>query len=459
MAVATTDALSFHKLPAVHRVAVVGKPMHIMMGAVKDWEKYLIKNLQNSHPNIPTRQTGGTHGNEYTGVWCIRTIDAQHDELKAKYPSLEIQTILGNKAAHLANKRFIDTDLNREFKYETLCACCGEAEMDTNKKVTSLEAKRARELDAMLGSKCDSDKKDEIDVAIDLHSTTANMGLTLIVNEGDELMTQGAAYVANKCPEARILMHSIPERKDRPTLSSAAKHGFTIEVSRDEMIWQIDTVFLEIDLTDVFVRSIWIHVHQVGPVAQGLLRHDIVKKTESAMDALLEFFQRLNDGVNVQAELDKLYPDGHVPCFRSAPARRAGEISGKITWPCDPENPNFPALMIHESVQDKDFETIKVGDPLFVAHDKSIVPYDGSHGKCRYAVTFDDTLLQTSCSSILAVPAYQNLGDEVYLIFINEAGYYYASSGTGIGVAVTSYYDVTTGMLKEDEKESVQVFE
>jgi len=63
-----------------------------------------------------------------------------------------------------------------------------------------------------------------------------------------------------------------------------------------------------------------------------------------------------------------------------APARRPGELSGKIAWPSDPENPNFPALMIHESVQDKDFSLIKVGDPLFVAHDKSIVPYDGSHG-------------------------------------------------------------------------------
>ena len=119
---------------------------------------------------------------------------------------------------------------------------------------------------------------------------------------------------------------------------------------------------------------------QVGPIAQGLVRHDIVQMTQRAMDALLEFFQRQNDGEDVQSELETAYADGHVPCFRSAPARRAGEISGKITWPCDPENPNFPALMIHESVQDQDFKLIKKGDPLFVAHDKSIVPYDGSHG-------------------------------------------------------------------------------
>ncbi|CAJ1963171.1 unnamed protein product [Cylindrotheca closterium] len=353
------NGLSLYKTSPIHRVAVVG----------------------------------GTHGNEYTGVWCIRTIEAQQKELKAQYPSLDIQTILGNEEAHLENKRFIDTDLNREFKCDTLCGVDGDdvvvMEEEEEEEPASREARRAKELDALLGSKCDSDNGSEIDVAIDLHSTTANMGLTLIINEGDELMTQGAAYVVGKCPGAHILMHSIPEREDRPTLSSAAKHGFTIEV---------------------------------GPIPQGLLRHDTVLKTESAMHALLEFFQRKNDGVDVQAELKETYPDGHVPCYRSAPARRDGEISGKITWPCDPVNPNFPALMIHESVQDKDFSLIKVGDPLFVAHDRSVVPYDGSHG------------------------------DEVYLIFVNEAGYYYASSGTGIGVAITSYYDLQTGMLKEEKE-------
>ena len=33
----------------------------------------------------------------------------------------------------------------------------------------------------------------------------------------------------------------------------------------------------------------------------------------------------------------------------------------------------------------------------------------------------------------------------MYLIFVNEGGYYYASSGTGIGVAVRSQFDLQTG--------------
>jgi aspartoacylase len=98
------------------------------------------------------------------------------------------------------------------------------------------------------------------------------------------------------------------------------------------------------------------------------------------MHSLLEFFQRQNDGDDVQEELSKIYPIGSVPCFRTAPARRPGEISGKITWPCDPDNPNFPTLMVHESLQDQDFAILRVDDPLFVAPDGSITHYDGSHG-------------------------------------------------------------------------------
>jgi succinylglutamate desuccinylase len=305
---------------------------------------------------------------------------------------LEIETLLANPEAHLANKRFIDTDLNREFKCDTLCVVDDKEEggFDDDEGIldSGIESRRAKELDGILGSKCEG-SVDEFDVAIDLHTTTSNMGITLIVNEGDELMTQGAAFVAARCQDAKILMHSIPEREERPTLSSAAKHGFTIEV---------------------------------GPVPQGILRHDAVINTESAMHALLEFFQRKNQGLDLTAEFKEGYPNGLVPCFRTAPARRTGEISGKITWPSDAENPNFPSLMIHKSLQDKDFTLLQIGDPLFIGPDRSVIYYDGSHG------------------------------DSVYVVFVNEGGYYYASSGTGIGVAVSADYDLTTGLLVEEPK-------
>jgi len=346
-------------------------------------------------PDIILRKVvvvGGTHGNEYTGVWCIKAMEQQYDAFTRRYPSLEISTILGNPAAHRENKRFIHTDLNREFSVEKRIAPqnnkneyndhnIGIKERNGKVMYENVEKRRARELDALLGSKCVEDQPSQVDVAIDLHTSTSNMGITLIIPENDLIMAQAAAYVTIQCPGARCLMLSIPDRKDRQNLSSCAKHGFAIEV---------------------------------GPVPQGLLRHDTVEKTQQALQALLEFLEQRNQNGedNVLRFIRTRYPSGRVPCFRAAPARRAGELSGKIAWPLDNDNPNFPAVMVHKSIQDRDYQILRTGDPLFVSLDGSVIHYDGSHG------------------------------DEVYLIFVNEAGYYYSASGTGIGVAVAAQFDI-----------------
>ncbi|KAL7482016.1 hypothetical protein ACHAW6_007714 [Cyclotella cf. meneghiniana] len=286
---------------------------------------------------------GGTHGNEYTGVWCIKSIEKQHDNIFSDFPTLDIATLLANPVAHMQNKRFVDSDLNREFSVE---------------KPEPLA-----------------------DVVVDMHTTTANMGISLIIPEGDSLMSAAAAYVLHQCQSkygyesVQCLMHALPKRADRQNLSSCGRHGFTIEV---------------------------------GPVPQGVLRHDVVEKTQAALHSLLEFLHlrnlELENGNGNNGEptvldmLRQIYPNNIVPCYRSAPAVRPGELSGKISWPNDDSNPNFPAVIIHKSLQDRDFEPLRIGDPLFVTLDGTIIPYDGSHG------------------------------DEVHLIFVNEGGYYYESS-------------------------------
>jgi succinylglutamate desuccinylase len=343
---------------------------------------------------------GGTHGNEYTGVWVIKSLQQKSSNVQQRYPNLNVSTLIGNPDAYHANRRFIDTDLNREFSYDKLCEVQDEALDESSSIMLPVEAKRARELNDMLGSKCqdgtdvDGSSTTILDVAIDLHSTTSNMGTTLIINEGDVLMAQGAAYVAQKCVNVHCLMHAIPDKGKRPNLSSTTKHGFTIEV---------------------------------GPVPQGLLRHDAVLKTECALFALLDFLQQYYDhydGVEqdplsspVVKSLQRMYTNGLVPAFRTIPAQQHGEMSGKISWPSDAMNPNFPQWMIHESVQDQDYKLLRKGDPLFVQLDGTVVPYDGAYG------------------------------DEIYLIFINEGGYYYASSGTGISVALQTQYNINTALF------------
>jgi succinylglutamate desuccinylase len=324
---------------------------------------------------------GGTHGNEYTGVWVIKSLSKRMDHFKEKYPSLTLSTLLANPEAHMANKRFVDADLNRQFSHEALHG------MDDDGLPRTVESLRAREINELLGPKFVEGEADmTTDVIIDLHSTTTNMGITLIVAERDALMTRAAAYALEKCgPGTQCLLHTHESREARPNLSSTSRHGFTIEV---------------------------------GPVPQGVLRHDAVEKTEKALGAVLEFLERHNkEQEKLFQELVQYYSDYLVPCFRSAPAQREGEMSGKITWPCDPQNENFPAWMIHKDLQDQDFKLIETGDVLFIDLEGNEVTYNGSHGS------------------------------PVHLIFINEGGYYYKSSGTGVGVAIQSQFDLDTGKL------------
>ena len=327
--------------------------------------------------------SGGTHGNEYTGIWVIKAIEKQREMFASQYPSLNINTLLANPKAYIANRRFIDTDLNREFgitKLQRSAETCSEGNNDE-----TYETLRAHEIYT-------SDVSNS-DVIIDLHTTTANMGITIIFTEGDALMGRAAAYAIYKCKteygydNAHILLLPKTEMQHRTHLPSIGKHDITIEV---------------------------------GPTPQGVIRHDVVEKTEAAMHSLLDFFHKRNIEENYDAKLmetlRKEYPNG-VPCYQSAKSTNGKALHGKIQWPVSDDNPNFPAVMIHKDLQDRDYQQIRKGDPLFVNLDGSITPYDGSFG----------------------------FGDEVLLMFVNEGGYYYSQSGTGIGVAVSSRYDLDTG--------------
>lgn len=329
--------------------------------------------------------SGGTHGNEYTGIWIIKAIEKQRELFASQYPTLNINTLLANPRAYIANRRFIDTDLNREFSITKLQRSAETCSDGNNNDETTFpyETLRAHEIYT-------SDVSNS-DVIIDLHTTTANMGITIIFTEGDVLMGRAAAYALYKCKteygydDVYILLLPKTEIQHRTHLPSIGKHDITIEV---------------------------------GPTPQGVIRHDVVEKTEAALHSLLDFFHKRNteeeNVVKLMETLRKEYPNG-VPCYQSAKSTNGKALHGKIQWPVSDDNPNFPAVMIHKDLQDRDYKPIRKGDPLFVNLDGSITRYDGS------------------------------FGDEVLLMFVNEGGYYYSQSGTGIGVAVSSSYDLDTG--------------
>ena len=282
---------------------------------------------------------GGTHGNEYTGVWLEKALRDK------------TETCVGNPAAVEANRRFLDEDLNR---------CFLRSKLDAPPK--TVEARRAREVDAALGPK---GSDNAADLVIDLHTTTANMGVTMICDAWCPFALRAAVYVKQQLDDpsnkvfgdVKIMYNDEQDKENAPYLASVGKAGLQIEV---------------------------------GPTPQGVVRWDVVDATKRALDAVLELWNKECDGECVQL------PD-EIDVYSVA------EGFTKLSWPVDDDG--FPCAVPHEAIQDRDWSLLRKGDPLWRDRDGATVPYDGS------------------------------FGDEIVPIFVNEGGYYYASSGRGIGVA------------------------
>jgi aspartoacylase len=147
---------------------------------------------------------GGTHGNEWTGVYAIKKFP---NELKKEGLDLDVEFILANPEAFTLNRRFKDEDLNRAFQF------LSESRPD------SYEHCRAREIREQIGARpC---------FVIDIHSTTASMGNTVIITRLHPLNLRIAAELVSKLPETRVILSPDPQRK---YLVSQSDFGLIIEV-------------------------------------------------------------------------------------------------------------------------------------------------------------------------------------------------------------------------------------
>lgn len=141
---------------------------------------------------------GGTHGNELTGVYLAK----KHGWL------------LANPAAAAVCRRYVDCDLNRCFSL-----------LNLNGKNTGLENLRAREINALLGEKGTMNAPDLI---LDLHNTTANMGVTLILSDEDPVLLGISAIIATEFSGVHIYLQ--PESRDEsPYLGTIARKDICIE--------------------------------------------------------------------------------------------------------------------------------------------------------------------------------------------------------------------------------------
>jgi len=239
---------------------------------------------------------GGTHGNELTGVYLAK-----------KYG-----WFLANPAAVAVCHRYIDKDLNRSFslsnlkaKSENLCA----------------EELRAREINSLLGQKGSETAPDLI---IDIHNTTANMGITLILSSNDPIILGISAIIETEFKDVHIYLQ-LESRKESPYLGTIAKRDVCIEA---------------------------------GPQPHGTLNAELFFKVERVVFRFLELVEVWNNG--------NLPKANKIETFK--------EIQS-IDYPRD-EQGNITA-MVHPALQGKDFCELRAGMPVFMGFDGKEILWQG----------------------------------------------------------------------------------
>lgn len=254
---------------------------------------------------------GGTHGNEFSGIYAIRQYQANPALIQR--PSFETSTLFANPEAFKANKRYIHSDLNRQFKTIDLA----------NPDLTNYEQSRAKVINEILGPKGNA----KTDLVIDLHNTTSNMGACLIMTQAGPFYNQLAAYVKMKMPEAIISRdedHLAAE--DHALMCTLGRYGVIVEV---------------------------------GPQSQSVLRQDVLEQMQQMTAHILDFVELYN--TQSLPELPKRTEAYLYLHSIKLPMNEKGERLG----------------MVHKNVQDKDYHPIHPGDPIFTLFDGTEVPYDG----------------------------------------------------------------------------------
>jgi len=267
---------------------------------------------------------GGTHGNERTGVALVQHWQKNPAEIQGE--TFATRTLLSNTEAIRRNIRFVDCDLNRSFLPHHL----------EDPAANAYEIKRAREISAWIAAGQDGRRT----FAIDLHTSTACMGTTLITDSAPVNLAIALA-VQKDLEGARVYSFADSDRINS-CLRAAAPGGLGIEI---------------------------------GPIPQGVLRHDILDMTRAAVARVLATVERFNRGALAP-------PDPQATLYRHDRHMAFPETV-----------PDGPPAFIHRDLEGRDYQPLHPGQPIFENLAGHIWHYDGPEVR--------------------------------YPVFINEAAYYY----------------------------------
>ncbi|MDJ0730561.1 MAG: aspartoacylase [Crocosphaera sp.] len=247
---------------------------------------------------------GGTHGNEMTGIYLVKKF--LQNPFLLERSTLEVFPFLSNPKAIRLRVRYTEIDLNRCFAPEDL-------ENLDNILYEQLLAKTIHQ--KLLNN--------QINFVVDLHSTTANMGLTIILSDTNNFHLQLCSYLSLIYPELKVLYYVSTEQNK--LLRSNTELGLTIEV---------------------------------GAIPQRVLDADLFVKTEQVIYSLLDYLDKYNQ--------NQIEEKSHNLVFY--------EVFERIDYPRKGEE---ITAMIHPNLQSKDYQPVNSGDPLFITFEGETITYQG----------------------------------------------------------------------------------
>ena len=257
--------------------------------------------------------TGGTHGNEANSVQLAKHL-IRHPEA-AERPSFATTVLLTNTESIARNVRYCDEDLNRCFKLDDLA----------DESRSTLEARKARQLNAQLGPK---GSEGAMDYILDLHNTTANTGVAIMCSPRDPLSHAIAAYLQKKDPSVRLILWN-RGLSDYPMLPSVGKHGMTFEV---------------------------------GPAPWGCVVGELYAQSLALIGHALDYLHAHNAALEAAGGgASSGWEEAEVEVYVN---------TGKRGFPRDAQGEL--AAMIHPQLQGRDFQPLRKGDPIFLSHELQV---------------------------------------------------------------------------------------
>lgn len=207
----------------------------------------------------------------------------------------------------------------RRYCDEDLNRCFSMAKLaDPNPE--SYESMLAQQINRTLGPKGNA----RMDFIIDMHTATSPMGTNLVFTHMDAFHLRLAAYIKTRFPET-VVTSEDELVKDQYFVNSIAKGNVLVEL---------------------------------GPIPQGCLRADFLDRTERVVNAILDYLADPSVAKDLPASLELF----HYTKALFLPTDAAGNITA----------------MVHPSLIDQAYPTIKPGDPLFITFAGEVITYDGA---------------------------------------------------------------------------------